>query len=580
MRSSVLTLRKPIPLARAIRWVPAGLFTPPRTLDDLALFITQSALRDVMRHLRSDPEQELLGFLLGELYECPETGARYVMVNTAVRTSHAIAETDRILIPEEEWLGVQLEVRRRRTQLIGWYHSAPFVGPHPARADLDTHNALFTEPWQCGLVIATSGDAPTGAFFRSLLGERTGGGVLIPFYELPDEEEPIPVDGRKRTLIDWVNYETRGTVERDESERRPFVPSRPAKHDGAPVILSVPSAPEEEQEDERPPTAAAAPPSRPASPPPPPQSSPPPAAADRPRATDRQNGATRDDSPDVIPLAPRRPAADGGSVAPTSQSRTPDRANDAQTPRATTPRSGSGLVMLPSPAELEEMLAEPTSGERIGGGRTRSLLRYIAAAIVVGAVAYVYLINSGRIQRPGFLAGFPGFDVGGGASSTAFGSDAGDSPNPGVEGGRIPVDDRVSDSSGAALSSNDTQLAPSTSAGSAAATPASGAPISTSGPSAASSDPAVQRFYTVADSLDVSIRNFQDRSDDFAVHRITCDGLAIGYSAADDAFITLASAHRAARESLDTTAEARYRDLVNRMGRVNEDFGASGCPRP
>ncbi len=142
------------------------------------------------------------------------------------------------------------------------------------------------------------------------------------------------------------------------------------------------------------------------------------------------------------------------------------------------------------------------------------------------------------------------------------------------------MDDRVSDSSGAALSSNDTQLAPSTSAGSAAATPASGAPISTSAPSAASSDPAVQRFYTVADSLDVSIRNFQDRSDDFAVHRITCDGLAIGYSAADDAFISLASAHRAARESLDTTAEARYRDLVNRMGRVNEDFGASGCPRP
>ena len=39
MRSNVLTLRKPIPLARAIRWVPAGLFTPPRTLDDLALFV-------------------------------------------------------------------------------------------------------------------------------------------------------------------------------------------------------------------------------------------------------------------------------------------------------------------------------------------------------------------------------------------------------------------------------------------------------------------------------------------------------------------------------------------------------------
>ncbi|HEU4585087.1 MAG TPA: Mov34/MPN/PAD-1 family protein, partial [Gemmatimonadaceae bacterium] len=269
MRGSVLTLRKPIPLARAIRWVPAGLFTPPRTLDDLALFITQSALREVMRHLRSNPEQELLGFLLGELYECPETGARYVVVNAAVRTGHAIAESDRILIPEEEWLGVQLEVRRRRTQLIGWYHSAPFVGPHPARADLDTHRALFTEPWQCGLVIATTGDAPTGAFFRSLMGERTGGGVLIPFYELPDEDEPLPADGRKRTLIDWVNYETRGTVERDESERRPFVPTRPSKPHGTPVILSVPSAPEDELDDDDLPPAVEPRPSAPRAPEPP-----------------------------------------------------------------------------------------------------------------------------------------------------------------------------------------------------------------------------------------------------------------------------------------------------------------------
>lgn len=563
MRSSVLTLRKPIPLARAIRWVPAGLFTPPRTLDDLALFITQGALRDVMRHLRSDPEQELLGFLLGELYECPETSARYVVVNSAVRTGHTIAESDRILIPEEEWLGVQLEVRRRRTQLVGWYHSAPFVGPHPARADLDTHRALFTEPWQCGLVIATSGEAPTGAFFRSLMGERTGGGVLIPFYELPDDDEPIPADGRKRTLIDWVNYETRGTVERDESERRPFVPTRPSMPHGAPVILGVPSAPDDDDDDDEAPLDRGTP--------------------DRGETLRREPGhdAALDESPTVIPLSTHRPERPAGPSAPLPSP--PPGPGEPLRPRPTTPpHGGSGLVMLPSTAELEEMLAEPGPSESARGGG-RSWFRYLMAAVVVGVVAYLYLWNSGRVELPGFLSGVPVLDNSGTPAPALGSADSENAPTSGGVTGGAPaaVAPPAAESAGVALSSDST-AAPSlpSTGGSSTVAVGSGAPHSEPAAQSPSTDPAVQKFATLADSLEESIRNFQDRNDDFAIKRIACDGLAVGYRAADDAFIALASAHRAARESLDSTSEARYRKLVDRMGQVNEEFGASGCPRP
>ncbi|MBX6332597.1 MAG: Mov34/MPN/PAD-1 family protein, partial [Gemmatimonadaceae bacterium] len=225
-------MRKPIPLARSIRWVPSGTFTPPGAVEDLALFLTQGALREVMRHLRSDPEQELLGFLLGELFECPETNARYVVINTALRTGHVIPEVEPVQIPEEEWLGLQLEVRRRRTTLIGWYHSAPFVGPRPTRLDVETHRARFTEPWQCGLIVATSGDAPAGGFFRALPGAPDRGGALVPFHELLDDDAFLE-GGRKRTLIDWVNYETAELVERDVTERRPHVP--PTAKAGAPL---------------------------------------------------------------------------------------------------------------------------------------------------------------------------------------------------------------------------------------------------------------------------------------------------------------------------------------------------------
>lgn len=626
MRSSVLTLRKPIPLARAIRWVPAGLFTPPRTLDDLALFITQSALREVMRHLRSDPRQELLGFLLGELYECPETGARYVVVNAAVRTGHAIAESDRILIPEEEWLGVQLEVRRRRTQLIGWYHSAPFVGPHPARVDIDTHSALFTEPWQCGLVIATSGDAPAGAFFRSLLGERTGGGVLIPFYELPDEDAPLPADGRKRTLIDWVNYETRGTVERDESEQRPFVPSRPStsRTHGAPVILSVPSAPEDDVDDEAPaaPDWRQAPPRQPEPRREPEHRQPDWRQTEGSEAAPRQPTprqperdiprVPRDDSPTVIPLtshrppaerridpgAPSAPAASAGPAAPNARAPAPEPpppeppAPSPFSRPGTPPRGGSGLVMLPSAAELEELLSEPIPEEPLGGG-SRGFFRYLAAVAVLGIVVFAYLWNSGRVQLPNLLSDVPVLDNSPAPSPT---QGAADSANPDAVGAGAtnPIEPApIPDSASASLSASDTPSSPAAVPGSTAvasgagggadsgARTDSGAPLAgTSAAPTDATDAALQQFAELADSLEVSIRNFQDRNDDFAVHRITCEGLAVGYRAADDAFIALASAHRAARESLDSTSEARYRRLVNGMGRVNEEFGASGCPRP
>lgn len=608
MKSSVLTLRKPIPLSRAIRWVPAGLFTPPRTLDDLALFITQSALRDVMRHLRSDPEKELLGFLLGELYECPETGARYVVVNSAVRTGHAIAESDRILIPEEEWLGVQLEVRRRRTQLMGWYHSAPFVGPHPARADLETHRALFTEPWQCGLVIATTGDAPTGAFFRSLMGERTGGGVLVPFYELADEDEPLPADGRKRTLIDWVNYETRGIVERDESERRPFVASPPPTPRSTPVILSVPNAPEDDAEDEEDEQGGdfslPAPPGAPSSATPPvPPPEPPPA----PPAQPRRPSPTRS-SPPVIPLNPPGGREPVGTSAPAARSNGGERAGlgaeemragagmeaaggGRRTPPGSSPptppfgRAGGGLVMLPSAAELQEMLAEPPLP--IDRGGVRSGVRVFLVLLTVAAVALVYLWNSGRLQLPGFLAGIPVLDNSGvGRSPTPSPSSTPTTPANDAAGAARPgntdpaaLAPPVAESAGASLSlseSTGVDSAPTDSAAGRTNPPTTRAAAQPATPT----DPAVLRFGTLADTLEESIRNFEDRHDDFTVHRITCAGLAIGYRTADDAFIALASAHRAARDALDPAHESRYRELVDQMGKVNEEFGESGCPRP
>jgi hypothetical protein len=97
---------------------------------------------------------------------------------------------------------------------------------------------------------------------------------------------------------------------------------------------------------------------------------------------------------------------------------------------------------------------------------------------------------------------------------------------------------------------------------------------------APTTDPAVLRFDTLADTLEQAVRNFRDRGADFALNRLTCDGLAVGYRSADVAFIALASAHRTARDALDSAREARYQRLEGQMRGVNEEFDSSKCPRP
>mgnify|MGYP001556602433 CR=1 FL=1 len=212
-----LQIGKPFPDDRAILWAPVEGLTRAMELSQPAILITQGALREVIRHLSSSPDQELLGFLIGEPCECPKTQRRYLCITGTLRTGHAIAEDEPIQIPDAEWLGQQLEVRRRRSTLIGWYHSTPYLSPSPAALDLESHRARFTEPWQCGLVIATEGNEPAGGFFRAHA-DAADGGAYVPFYEQVDEEGALE-GGRFRTLIDWKSYSTSELVEHDENER-------------------------------------------------------------------------------------------------------------------------------------------------------------------------------------------------------------------------------------------------------------------------------------------------------------------------------------------------------------------------
>lgn len=554
MRTPAVPFRRPIPIARSILWTPVGVAGGARAVEgegEVAVFIAQGALREMMRHLRSDPEQELLGFLAGELFESPATGARYVVATSAIRTGYAIPEVEPVQIPDQEWQNAQLEVRRRRTLLVGWYHSAPFVGHQPARLDLETHRARFAEPWAFGVVIATSGDAPAGGVFRPLPGdaESGGGGTLLPFFEMLDAPATTEQPGAaaapggaegegagagagagepKRTLIDWVNYRTDAPVEPDVAERRPHVP-----------------------------------PPRPSA-----------RAAGAAGAGGAANG--RGENGDGTPWDVD--ALFAGSPAP------------------------SLPVMIPEPAAPDDTLPlpQPRLERRIrfGGAMIAILLGGLAAA------AGVFWWNQrGVPEPPGGLGGSPsGRSAAAGrtaASPARQGNDAPLTAAPGTTAvadtfarGAAPGTTRrgapargtvpnvgtgavstPNESAGGVPAGTGATIAPGAGGSGTASAAGAAAPAPTS-------DPAVMRFDALADSLDQAIRNFGDRASDFALQRLTCDGLATGYRSVDDAFIALAATYKSAHASLDDSRIARYRDLVGQMEGVNEKFDASKCPRP
>jgi hypothetical protein len=87
-------------------------------------------------------------------------------------------------------------------------------------------------------------------------------------------------------------------------------------------------------------------------------------------------------------------------------------------------------------------------------------------------------------------------------------------------------------------------------------------------------------FTRLGAALEVTIRNYYDRRTDFSLGRLDCDGLALGYRTADDAFIAMAQAYGEARASLSTGEAARYEQLSEAMNAVNADFDESRCPRP
>src|SRR2546423_13701205 len=87
------------------------------------VFLAQSALAAVREHLATTPPpgQGILGFLVGDLCECPDTNVSYLVIDAALRLSQPIYGDRTIDVVTRIWDRIVAQAEGQKGHLIGWY---------------------------------------------------------------------------------------------------------------------------------------------------------------------------------------------------------------------------------------------------------------------------------------------------------------------------------------------------------------------------------------------------------------------------------------------------------------------------
>src|SRR6058998_279710 len=247
-------LRQAIPVARSILWSPASEGAKRPGTIAFPVFFSQAALTAVHEHVATParPGQGVLGFLIGDLCECPETNVSYLVIDAALRLNQAIYGDRTRDVITRLWDRIEAQLEQQKAHLIGWYHTHPPLPLSLTAHDVETHEQYFSEPWQVTLLLGTDPEEPAAGFFRAGPDEAWIA-TPVPFYELLAPESIRP-DGKKRSFVTWKNH-------------RAYNPVTPA----AAATLRTPAAKPPSEPRFTPASAKPQPP-----PPPPPRAAPPP----------------------------------------------------------------------------------------------------------------------------------------------------------------------------------------------------------------------------------------------------------------------------------------------------------------
>ena len=593
-----------MPLDRSILWNPSmpgveKIEGATASRAPYPIFFQQEAVIALQEHVKGSPTQAIFGFLVGELYRDPETGALYSIIDKTLKLSQTIYGDKTEVVVGRLWDRMQEQLAKAHGTLLGWYHSHPGQGGLLTAHDIETHQKFFTDPWHVAILVAAEAGGVTGKFFR-LSQSDDWHKTPLPFYELL-QPESIKPDGKKRSFIMWRNYKAFGPSLKGpkpkppepepapEPEPEPPPPpkakekkekEKPKEEKGFRIMRSsaddIPVIKSSADDEPAPPPRAEPPPPPAAVPPPPPPPPPPPAAKARPAAPvfvpDEPREPKRPPAPPPAPPPPPPPPPEPPrkltssdelpwQVTPESVASIPP-ALAAPPPLPAAPRGGGrrtaphAFRLLDHGEKKEEKKRAPKSTPRRATRRGPWLKRLVILLLVAGVAGggyWYYGVKNPRKPPP--WAGLVEKAKKLVARST----------QPPARRSAPPPSRRSTASAPPAPQA-------------AAPIPPPVAPAQPPPPPPVASPFA--RFDRLGDSLARTVRTFQDRAALFDGGRMDCNGLASGLVAVENTW-SIYSAERTARlAALDQPRVVRDQTLYASVDVVSRRFENSGCPRP
>jgi proteasome lid subunit RPN8/RPN11 len=203
-----LHLQRVLPLAQSVLWHPTSPGAGPRRPPSgpYPTFFDQKAIAAINAHYETAGRQGMMGFLVGDLLECPTSRVRYVVIDSTIRLNQAVYGDKTLVIVSRLWDRIQEELRKTDGHLIGWYHSHPPLNVELAPGDVETHLQYFKRPWHVALVLGSEHEGPVAGLFRPKPGE-TASTSSMPFYELIESDEGF-AGGKKHSVLPWINLLT------------------------------------------------------------------------------------------------------------------------------------------------------------------------------------------------------------------------------------------------------------------------------------------------------------------------------------------------------------------------------------
>ena len=548
---------KPFPLARSILWRPASGGPPPAADLVDPLFFGPAALAALYDHLATVAAAAeakgggVLGFLIGDVAEDPETGAPYFVIDACVRFKQAVFGDRTGVVVGKLWDPVQRQLARSQARLIGWYHSHPPRGIELTSEDVATHEQYFDEQWHVALVLGTLDDEPAAGFYRP--GSESGTDVCLPFYELL-QEDPLAQGGKQRSSVTWKNYRAVDPKAPAPKERKsgprpelslPTLPSLESWHEPSAIPdLGEPTAPAASDEAQAPSEEAPEPPLPPPSPPPP-------------RAARRTPSQPIASPPSDLPFLSLE-----DSVAETIEQAAPP-----------PPPPFPSAPPEPRPAKQERKKVKRRRRLRVPRAVWKGAIAVIVALAAAGAYwRFVHLTPAQVGERITKVA------VGLADRAVAlFDRAAALVARPAAPSGRRAAPPPRTARPAPQRPAPTPQPAPITQPA-----PPPPPPPTASPPPLPAPRPAAQRpkLDVVADSVARALRGYQGQANLFAQRRLDCAGLARELAAVESRWLGYSAERRAVRAALDPARAATERSLYASVDSVERGFDRTGCPRP